>query len=104
MAYSELITLLDVIEKPDLHGALVKETINSTELLAEQKSVNYSHYYSAQNTNVKLVCIFLIADYYDYNNQKYLLHNNVLYEIDRTFRKNESNILELSVKNTKTTL
>lgn len=104
MAFKEVITLLDVIESPNNHGALVKNIINEKELIAEQKSINYSHYYSAQTANTKLVCIFIIADYYDYDNQKYLLHNDILYEIDRTFQKNDSNMIELSVKNTKVKL
>lgn len=55
-------------------------------VFAEIKSIGMNEFYQAQASGLKPEVKFVIADYYDYGNEKKLKYNNEIYNILRTYR------------------
>lgn len=91
----------DVIElgKPEIvedkYGNQSKEYVFK-EVFAEVKSVSQSEYYTAAQNGFKPVFKFILADYYDYDEEDTVLYGGVLYHIIRTYRNGLQ--LELTVE------
>lgn len=79
----------------DQFGDPVQTEKRSEPIFAELKSIGQTEFYQAQTNDKKPEIKFKIADYLDYQNQKYLIHDGIRYKILRTFRT-ESNELEIT--------
>ena len=93
--YNDVITLLTITEAPNTIGDIV-ETITEKDVFAEVKSIGMKESYEALAVGLKPEMSFLIADYYDYDNQEFIEYNSVRYKVLRTYRKG-SNELEIVV-------
>lgn len=93
--YNDVITLLTIVEAENAIGDIV-ETITKTDVFAQVKSIGMKESYEALAVGLKPEMAFLIADYYDYDNQEHIEYNSVRYKVLRTFRKS-SNELEIVV-------
>ena len=93
--YNEVIELgkPEIVE--DKYGNQSKEYVFK-EVFAEVKSVSQSEYYTAAQSGFKPVFKFILADYYDYDEEDIVLYGGVLYHIIRTYRNGLQ--LELTVE------
>lgn len=93
--YNEVINLMDVTTTTNPAGDVV-ETITKKEVFAKVKSVGMKETYEALGVGLKPELVFVLADYYDYDDQEFIEYDDKRYIIMRTYRK-ESNELELVV-------
>lgn len=93
--YNDVITLLTIAEAPNAIGDIV-ETITEKDVFAQVRSIGMKESYEALAVGLKPEMSFLIADYYDYDNQEFIEYNSVRYKVLRTYRKG-SNELEIVV-------
>ena len=93
--YNEVIELgkSEIIE--DKYGNQNKEYVFK-EVFADVRSVSQSEYYTAAQSGFKPVFKFILADYYDYDEEDTVLYGGVLYHIIRTYRNGLQ--LELTVE------
>lgn len=90
---NDVISLIKVTKTIDAYGdTIVSET--SRDVFCEVKSVGYREFYQADTVGYKPSIVFVLADYYDYDEEQYVLYENVRYSIIRTYRKDNS--LELT--------
>ena len=52
----------------------------------EVKSVTRTEFYNASQSGYKPEIVFVLPDYYDYNNEHFVKYNDVEYQIIRTYR------------------
>lgn len=69
---NELITLIE--------GTLRRE------VLCGLDSVGHTEFYEAQATDYRPELKFILADYYDYNNETLVAYDGTLYRVIRTYR------------------
>ena len=93
MGYNEVITLVGYTERVDRHG-LVKRTEETEDVFAQVRSIGQSEFYQAAASGLKPEIKFVIADFWDYDNQKELIYNGVRYNVLRTYRT--GNALEIT--------
>lgn len=93
--YNDVITLLSIATTTNEVGDTV-ETITSKEVFAQVRSVGMKESYEALAVGLKPELEFVLADYYDYDDQEFIEYNSVRYRVLRTYRK-LSNELELVV-------
>jgi SPP1 family predicted phage head-tail adaptor len=84
--YNDVITLLSIEEEPNDIGDLV-ETITRTEVFAEVRSIGMKEKYEALAVGLKPELTFVLADYYDYDNQQAVEYNGIRYKVLRTYQK-----------------
>lgn len=84
--YNDVITLLSIEEEPNDIGDLV-ETITRTEVFAEVRSIGMKEKYEALAVGLKPELTFVLADYYDYDNQEAVEYNGIRYKVLRTYQK-----------------
>lgn len=83
--YSEVIYLLSVETATNNVGDQI-ETQKKEMRFAKLKSIGQSEFYQAQANGLKPELKFVLADYLDYDNQEYVIHNNFRYKVLRTYR------------------
>lgn len=93
--YNDVITLLTITQTVNEIGDTV-ESISKKEIFAHVKSVGMKEKYEALNVGLKPELVFVIADYYDYDDQEHIEYDSKRYKVLRTYRK-ESNELEIVV-------
>lgn len=93
--YNDVITLLTITETVNDIGDLV-ETVAKKEVFAQVRSVGMKESYEALAVGLKPELTFVLADYYDYDDQEFIEYNSVRYRVLRTYRKT-SNELEIVV-------
>lgn len=88
--YNEVIELVDIKADPvnvdEFGDPLSIET--KKVVFCEVKSVGMSEFYQAQTVNYKPEIKFILADFYDYNEQPFVEYNGVRYKVLRTYRNN----------------
>lgn len=99
MNYNDYITLVSVQTSVDALGDTV-EVRNEKRVFCRIKSVSQLEFYQAQAQGLKPEIKFVLADYFDYNDEPVLEYRDRLgrvltYKIIRTFRSETSNELEL---------
>lgn len=67
-----------------------------TEVFCKKTSIGQQEYYSSAVVSLKPEFKLILADYYDYDNQKIVRYEGKLYDVIRTFIVN--NTIELTVK------
>jgi SPP1 family predicted phage head-tail adaptor len=95
LMYNEVIELLAITETINEVGDRI-ESITKKEVFAQLRSVGMKETYEAMNAGLKPEKVFVLADYYDYNDQEFIEYENERYTVLRTYRKN-SNELEIVV-------
>ena len=93
--YNDVITLLTITEATNNIGDLV-ETITKKEVFAQVRSIGMKESYEALAVGLKPELTFVLADYYDYDDQEFIEYNSVRYRVLRTYRK-ASNEIEIVV-------
>lgn len=93
--YSEVIALLGKETVVNVPGQGRKKTQTRREIFAKLLSVGQQEFYQAQATGLKPELKFEIADYLDYQNEKELIHEDIKYQVLRTYRKGKA--LEITV-------
>lgn len=97
--YSEVIALVAVKEDTDIYGGLNDDDIiSSREVFAELRSIGATEVFQAEAAGFKPEKMFVLADYMDYEEEDYLIHEGKTYNIYRHYRKPESVLIELYVK------
>lgn len=94
---SEIIFFLNLVpgEELDVDGnPEIREQISDM-VFAEIKSIGMKEFYQAQTAGSKPEIKFIITDYMDYQGQEYLIHNDIRYQILRTYRTG-NNELEIT--------
>lgn len=84
--YNDVITLLTITEAENDIGDLV-ETITKKEVYAQVRSIGMKEKYEAFAVGLKPELTFVLADYYDYDDQEFIEYNSVRYSVLRTYRK-----------------
>lgn len=85
--YNEVISLITVEETTNEVGDLVKVRTEK-EVFAELKSIGQTEFYQAKALGLKPELKFVLADYYDYNDEKIVNYCGKDYSVLRTFRNN----------------
>ena len=67
-----------------------------TEVFCKRASIGQQEFYSSAVVSLKPEFKLILADYYDYDNQKIVRYNGKLYDVIRTFIA--KNTIELTVK------
>ena len=93
--YNDVITLLTIIETPNEIGDLV-ETITKNEVFAQVRSIGMKEKYEALAVGLKPELTFVIADYFDYENQESIEYEEKKYSVLRTYKR-DTNELEIVV-------
>ena len=93
--YDEVLKLISTKITIDEFGD-TKEEYEAREVFAKAKSVGMSEKYQALAVGLEPELTFVLADYYDYENEKYVEYEGNRYTIIRTYRK-ETNEIELVV-------
>jgi len=93
--YNDVITLIAVSKAVNAIGDMV-ETETETEVFAEVRSIGMREKYEALAVGLKPELTFVLADYYDYDNQDMIEYETVRYKVLRTYRKT-TNELEIVV-------
>ena len=83
--YNDLITLVVKKSISDDFGDL-KDTEIKREIFAKLRSVSQTEFYQAQAIGLQPEIKFELADYYDYQNEKTLIYEDIEYSIIRTYR------------------
>lgn len=92
MIRADVITLI----KEEPHGVFDSHTPKGRQVYAEIKSVRMSEFYKALNEGIEPTFVFTMTDYADYDDEKLCEYNGELYDIIRTYVKNQS--IELTVR------
>lgn len=93
--YNDVISLLTITETINEIGDRV-ESVTKKEIFAQVRSIGMKEKYEALNVGLKPELTFVIADYYDYDDQEHIEYNSIRYKVLRTYRKN-TNELEIVV-------
>lgn len=90
--FRDIIELISIEHEVDENGFEIKNEV-ATEVFANKKSIRASEFYESQKLGYKLAIMFEIR-VWDFDNQEYLIHEEIIYKIERLYQKN-SEILEL---------
>lgn len=99
--YNDVIALLSITEAEDDIGDLVETTVKK-DVFAQVKSIGMREKYEALAVGLKPELTFVIADYYDYDNQESIEYgldlqgNPIRYKVLRTYKR-DTNELEIVV-------
>lgn len=92
--YNDVIQLRSYTENTDEYG-ITKRTTNDRTVFAQMKSIGQTEFYQAQADGLKPEMKFILADYYDYQNEKEVVYNGNVYNVLRTYR--DGNHIEITV-------
>lgn len=92
--YNEVIKLRSYTEVTDDYG-ITTRTPTDVEVFAQLRSIGQSEFYQAQADGLKPTLKFVLADYYDYNDQKEVVYDGNVYKVLRTYR--DHNKIEITV-------
>ena len=93
MGCNDVITLVGYTETVDRFG-IVHRTETTEDVFAQVRSIGQSEFYQAAASGLKPTIKFVIADFWDYDNQKELIYNGTRYNVLRTYRT--GNALEIT--------
>lgn len=83
--YNDVIQLRSYTETTDVYGVTTRTT-NDRTVFAQTKSIGQSEFYQAQADGLKPELKFILADYYDYQNEKEVVYEGKVYNVLRTYR------------------
>jgi len=85
MSYDDVLFLLNETPTTDSIGNTTY-TYTETQVFCNVKSISQTEHYQAASNGLKPECKFVLADYLDYNGQKKVKYNNLVYIVERNFR------------------
>lgn len=85
MGYNDVISLVSYTETVDSYGRVVRQE-STTDVFAKVLSIGTNEFYQAAASGLKPTIKFVIADFWDYDLQKELIHEGVRYNVIRTYR------------------
>ena len=94
MIRADVITLLS----ETAHGVFESNTPTETTVFAEIQSVRQKEFYLALNDGIQPEYVFVLTDYADYNDQKLIRWNDLLWDVVRTYTPVNGQTIELTVK------
>ena len=94
MIRADVITLLS----ETAHGVFESNDPEETTVFAEIQSVRQKEFYMALNDGIQPEYVFVLTDYADYNNQKLIRWNDILWDVVRTYTPVNGQTVELTVK------
>ena len=94
MIRADVITLLSEAA----HGVFESNTPTETTVFAEIQSVRQKEFYLALNDGIQPEYVFVLTDYADYNDQKLIRWNGLLWDVVRTYTPVNGQTIELTVK------
>lgn len=94
MIRADVITLL----RETAHGVFESNTPTETTVFAEIQSVRQKEFYLALNDGIQPEYVFVLTDYADYNDQKLIRWNGLLWDVVRTYTPVNGQTIELTVK------
>lgn len=83
--FNDIITLVEEKKAPDEYGDLVV-TKTERDVFCEVQSIGMKEFYQAHASGLQPEIKFLIADYYDYNNEQIVIYEGRRYHVLRTYR------------------
>ena len=86
--YNEIISLVSYTEAPDRYGRPVRNE-TTAERFAAVRSIGQSEFYQAAASGLKPTIKFVIADYWDYDDQKEIIYDGRRYNVLRTYRNGD---------------
>ena len=87
--YNDVITLVKYTESVDRYG-IVQRTETTTDVFAQARSIGQSEFYQAAASGLKPTIKFVIADYWDYDDQKEIIYDSKRYNVLRTYRTGDA--------------
>lgn len=93
--YNDVIALIKITTTTDDYGDAV-EIIERNEVFAKVRSIGMKEKYEAIAVGLKPELVFVLADYYDYDNQDAIEYENQRYSVLRTYKK-DTNEIEIVV-------
>lgn len=94
MIRATTITLLR--ERP--HGVFDERIPFEREVFAEIRSVKMTEFYTALNDGIQPEYIFHLTDYADYNGEKTIRYNDMLYDVIRTYTPVNGQTIDITVR------
>lgn len=79
-------------------GVFDKRTPQETEVFAEIQSVKMNEFYTALNDGIQPEYIFVLTDYSDYNGEKLVRYEDMLYDVVRTYTPVNGQTIHITVK------
>lgn len=95
MNFATEIELIKVESYADQFGELKERETSSGIRLVETKSIGMKEFYEAHAHGLKPEIVFIMADYFDYDNEPFIMYNSRRYQVLRTYQKTGSNALEI---------
>lgn len=92
--YNEVIYLLTTQNVINEVGDQIEKQ-EKTMRFAKLKSIGQSEFYQAQAQGLKPEFKFVLADFFDYEGQEEVIHNNFRYKVLRTFKAEDKNEIEI---------
>lgn len=89
MGFNDVITLVSYTETTDRYGRVIRQE-TTTDVFAQVRSIGQSEFYQAAASGLKPTIKFVLADFWDYDDQKEIIYNNVRYNVLRTYRNGNS--------------
>ena len=83
--YNDIVTLYRLDISQDESGNEVATLIDPQELFCKTKSIGMKEFYAAATTDMLPELTVVLADEYDYDNQKIAEYGGVFYDISRTY-------------------
>lgn len=92
--YNEVIKLRSYTESVNDYG-IPTRTTTDRQVFAQLRSIGQTEFYQAQADGLKPTFKFVLADYYDYQDEKEVVYNSKVYNVLRTYR--DHNKIEITV-------
>lgn len=80
------------------HGVFESHTPKQRKALAEIRSVGMKEFYLAQNDGIEPEVIFRLTDYADYEGEKLLEYEGVLYDVIRAYTPVDGQTVDITCK------
>lgn len=93
--YNDVIVLLTIVKTTSDIGDIV-ETETRKEVFAKVKSIGMKETYESMAVGLKPEYTFVLADYYDYDDEQDVEYGGIKYKVLRTYKK-DTNELEIVV-------
>jgi len=93
MLFREIITLINIVDSTNDMGDSIKVQKKRENIFADKKSIKQSEFYQASAVGLKPELTFIIRTI-DYENEPMLEYNSKIYNIIRTYEK-EDEFIEL---------
>lgn len=92
--YNDVIKLRSYTESTNDYGIVERTTTDRT-VFAQVRSIGQTEFYQAQADGLKPQLKFVLADYYDYQDEKEVVYEGKVYSVLKTYRDGKK--LEITV-------